>query len=160
MVLAQKAYILFYIQRQPSTMQLPAFLNSAAAPLLPASSTAWTGYTNGAASQQHQQPRSPSAASRSSRRAPSKADDSASASPRGGAREANGYFLAETNGDAGRTWSAAEPKASLRGGDGAAAAGRTVSNAQLADGESPCSVYVQDLQRGFDSDTLLELGEC
>ena len=63
MVLAQKAYILFYIQRQPSTAQLPAFLSSAAAAQLPASSTAWTGYSNGAA--QQQQPGSPTAASRS-----------------------------------------------------------------------------------------------
>jgi hypothetical protein len=63
MVLAQKAYILFYIQRQPSTAQLPAFLSSAAAAQLPASSTAWTGYSNGVA--QQQQPGSPTAASRS-----------------------------------------------------------------------------------------------
>ena len=55
MVLAQKAYILFYIQRQASTVRLPAFLSSAAAPLLPASSTAWTGYSNGVTSHQQQQ---------------------------------------------------------------------------------------------------------
>ena len=144
MVLAQKAYILFYIQRQAPTTRLPAFLSSAAAPLLPASSTAWTGYTNGASQQQQQQQHSPSAASRSSRRAASKADDSASASPRGRAREANGYFRPEANGDAGVAWPGPWPEASLRGGDGAAAAGRTLSNAQPADGEiaslRPCNV--------------------
>ena len=144
MVLAQKAYILFYIQRQASTVRLPAFLSSAAAPLLPASSTAWTGYSNGATSQQQQQqPGSPTAASRSSRRAPSRADDSASASPRGGAREANGYFRPDSgnaagttaNGDAGSPRFAGMAGATLRGeGDAAAAAGRPFGSAQPSDG--------------------------
>ncbi len=150
MVLAQKAYILFYIQRQASSVRLPAFLSSAAAPLLPASSTAWTGYSNGVTSQQQQhqqqqQPGSPTAASRSSRRAPSRADDSASASPRGGAREANGYFRPDSgaaagtaaNGDTGSPRFAGMPGPTLRGeGDAAAAAGRPSGSAQPADGAS------------------------
>ncbi len=146
MVLAQKAYILFYIQRQASTVRLPAFLSSAAAPLLPASSTAWTGYSNGVTSQQQQQqqqPGSPTAASRSSRRAPSRADDSASASPRGGAREANGFFRPDSgaaagttaHGDAGSPRFAGVIGATLRGeADAATAGGRPFGTAQPADG--------------------------
>ena len=88
-----------------------------------------------------------------SRRAVSTADDSASASPRGGAPDANGYFRPDrgarisANGGAGQ-------EASLRGDIAVTAAGRTFSDARQAAGTCPADRRVGQRSPSRDGSTL------